>query len=88
MAAVRRVAGRDLSVRQALDARARFQQKEDRMRYAERLEGLADRIEDLRLEDASSAFDPVVDLVADASMDSFPASDPPSWGGMRLGPPE
>jgi len=29
----------------------------------------------------------IVDIVADASMDSFPASDPPSWSGMRAGPP-
>ena len=29
----------------------------------------------------------IVDIVEDASMDSFPASDPPSWSGMRAGPP-
>ena len=27
------------------------------------------------------------DVVHDASLDSFPASDPPGWIGMRLGQP-
>ena len=27
------------------------------------------------------------DEVFDASLDSFPASDPPSWAGMRVGAP-
>ena len=37
--------------------------------------------------DATMPEEHVFDAVGDASMDSFPASDPPSWTGMRLGPP-
>jgi hypothetical protein len=33
------------------------------------------------------ALPPCPDAVDDASMDSFPASDPPSWMGMRVGSP-
>lgn len=28
-----------------------------------------------------------IDDVENASLDSFPASDPPKWGSLRLGPP-
>ena len=28
-----------------------------------------------------------IDDVDSASLDSFPASDPPKWSGLRIGPP-
>jgi bacterioferritin (cytochrome b1) len=37
--------------------------------------------------DAAAADGIAEGRVHDASNDSFPASDPPSWSGMRLGPP-
>ncbi len=36
----------------------------------------------------ANAPDVVVDLVDETSLDSFPASDPPSWTGMQAGRPD
>jgi hypothetical protein len=38
--------------------------------------------------EASHADAQSADVVHDASVDSFPASDPPAWIGMRLGNPQ
>jgi hypothetical protein len=41
-----------------------------------------------RVLEASRADTQPTDVVHDASVDSFPASDPPAWIGMRLGNPQ
>jgi hypothetical protein len=47
-----------------------------------------ERIADVRIGGGqSSALQRQAEIICDASNDSFPASDPPSWGAMRVGPP-
>jgi hypothetical protein len=30
---------------------------------------------------------PILDEITEAALDSFPASDPPGWNGLKIGPP-